>query len=558
VSIKMSITAKLALASVACVLVVAAVFSLFSYAAEKSRLEAIIDSEARQSLDRLVSSLKLPLYQFDRAQADAVLDIEIRQSSIHRITVLDNKDNVFAGKRKNEKTEIVDVVLGGVEPAEHCYRQLSGDIRVDEDSLKQSIGSLELCLTDVKLRESLNSMLARIVVSTLLVSAFLCICIFVVLRHTLLRPILDIRDAVARFEQMDFSSRTTLQSSDELGQLGRSFNTMASTIQDYSENMEQTIADRTLELTRKNEIIVLEKEVAEAATQAKTQLLAEQEVLIKKLEDAQGQLLQSEKMASVGQLAAGVAHEINNPIGFINSNLNSLRGNVEDLLAVIAVYEKADTALSGHLDLLDAINKAKSAADLDFLQKDIQSLIAESLEGVQRVKKIVDNLKDFSRVDTAEWQYANLENGLESTLNIVWNEIKYKAEVRKEYAGLPEIECIASQLNQVFMNLMVNAAHAIPDHGMITLRTGFDDSTVWIEVEDTGAGIKPEYLKRIFEPFFTTKPVGKGTGLGLSLAYGIVQRHHGALDVQSEPGKGTVFRVTLPRERVPDEDGEDV
>ena len=279
-----------------------------------------------------------------------------------------------------------------------------------------------------------------------------------------------------------------------------------------------------------------------------------QQVLIKKLEDAQGQLLQSEKMASVGQLAAGVAHEINNPIGFINSNLNSLRGNVDDLLAVIDAYEKADALLASHPELLAPISKAKAAADLEFLQGDIRSLIAESLDGVQRVKKIVDNLKDFSRVDTAEWQFANLENGLESTLNIVWNELKYKTEVRKEYAGLPEIECIASQLNQVFMNLMINAAHAIAEHGVITLRTGFDENIVWVEVEDTGAGIKPEHLKRIFEPFFTTKPIGKGTGLGLSLAYSIVQRHHGQLDVRSELGKGTAFRVSLPRLRVIDDE----
>jgi signal transduction histidine kinase len=283
---------------------------------------------------------------------------------------------------------------------------------------------------------------------------------------------------------------------------------------------------------------------------AKTQLLIEQQELIKKLEDAQGQLLQSEKMASVGQLAAGVAHEINNPIGFVNSNLCSLKGQVNDLLSLIAVYERAETALDGRLDLLEAIKKGKSAADLDFLRGDIQNLIAESLDGVDRVKRIVDNLKDFSRVDSTEWEYVNLENGLESTLNIVWNEIKYKAEVKKEYARLPEIECIASQLNQVFMNLLINAAHAIEDRGLIILRTGFDDAEVWVEVEDTGKGIKPEHLNRIFDPFFTTKPVGKGTGLGLSLAYGIAQRHHGRLEVRSEVDKGAVFRLTLPRTRV--------
>ena len=549
-SMKMPITVKLALASVSCVLVVMVIFSFFSYVSEKNRLEVIIDGEAGHSLSRLVGSLRSPLYNFDRSQLEAVLSMEISESGIHGITVFDSRDKVYAAKWKNEAISLGNNVREEGGGPGYCYRLLESDITADEHSQEQIIGRVKLCLSDVKLRESLDSMLVRMVASSLLVSAFLCICIFVVLRYVLLRPILNMRVAVARFEQMDFSSRTAVTSDDELGQLGRSFNTMASTIQNYSEHMEQTIAERTLELTQKNEIIVLEKELAEAATQAKTRLLAEQEVLIRKLEDAQGQLLQSEKMASVGQLAAGVAHEINNPIGFINSNLNSLKKNVDHLLKVIAVYEKAETALSGHLELLEAIKKAKSAADLDFLQDDMQSLIAESIEGVQRVKKIVDNLKDFSRIDTAEWQFANLEKGLDSTLNIVWNELKYKAEVKKEYAGLPEIECIASQLNQVFMNLMVNAAHAITERGVITLRTGFDEHTVWVEVEDTGAGIKPEHLNRIFEPFFTTKPIGKGTGLGLSLAYSIVQRHHGKLGVQSEEGKGTVFRVTLPRERL--------
>jgi len=270
-----------------------------------------------------------------------------------------------------------------------------------------------------------------------------------------------------------------------------------------------------------------------------------------RLTEAQNQLLQSEKLASVGQLAAGVAHEINNPIGFINSNLNSLRGQVADLLRVIDAYKKAEPALAGNSDALAAIALAKDQADLAFLQEDITNLIDESLEGANRVKKIVDNLKDFSRVDAAEWHWANLEDGLESTLNIVWNEIKYKADIRKAYAGLPKIECIASQVNQVFLNLLVNAAQAIEGHGEISLTTGFDNDNVWVEVADTGSGIRPEHLGKIFEPFFTTKPVGKGTGLGLSLSYGIVQRHHGRLEVESEIGTGTTFRVVLPREREP-------
>jgi signal transduction histidine kinase len=170
----------------------------------------------------------------------------------------------------------------------------------------------------------------------------------------------------------------------------------------------------------------------------------------------------------------------------------------------------------------------------------------ETKDGVARVAKIVQDLKDFSHVDEAEWQWADLHKGLDSTLNVVWNELKYKAEVVKEYGELPVVECLPFQINQVFMNLLVNAAHAIEERGTITLRTGTAGDEVWIEVADTGSGIPPENLGRIFDPFFTTKPVGKGTGLGLSLSYGIMQKHHGRIEVTSEPGRGTTFRIVLP------------
>jgi signal transduction histidine kinase len=162
------------------------------------------------------------------------------------------------------------------------------------------------------------------------------------------------------------------------------------------------------------------------------------------------------------------------------------------------------------------------------------------------VKNIVQDLKDFSHVDEAEWQWSDLHHGLDSTLNIVWNELKYKAEVVKEYGAPPEIECIPSQLNQVFMNLLVNAAHAIENRGTITIRTGHDGDGAWVEITDDGKGIAPEHLERIFDPFFTTKPVGKGTGLGLSLSYGIVKKHKGRIEVDSRPGMGARFRVWLP------------
>ena len=269
----------------------------------------------------------------------------------------------------------------------------------------------------------------------------------------------------------------------------------------------------------------------------------------KRFEDAQNQLLQSEKMASIGQLAAGVAHEINNPVGFINSNLTTLQTYIQNLMRVMESYAQAESLLPVESDAYAAICRIKQEVDVDFLWKDIAELLAESQEGVMRVRKIVHDLKEFSHVGRAEWQQTDLHRGLDSTLNIVRNEIRYKAEVVKQYGELPPVECIPSQINQVFMNLLVNAAQAIEERGVITLRTGAIDDEVWVEIEDTGTGIAPEHVSRIFEPFFTTKPVGKGTGLGLSLSWGIVQRHGGRLDARSNVGAGTCFRLTLPVHR---------
>ncbi len=271
------------------------------------------------------------------------------------------------------------------------------------------------------------------------------------------------------------------------------------------------------------------------------------------LSDAQDKLMQSERMASIGQLAAGVAHEINNPIGFIFSNFGTLERYLGDLFQMLAAYEEAESELAG-TPVAARLKGLREKIELDFLKEDIPSLMSESKDGITRVRNIVQNLKDFSRVDTSQnWVQADIHQGIDSTLNIVNNEIKYKAEVVKAYGEIPDIECLPSELNQVFMNLLVNAAHAIQkDRGTITISTGTQGEDVWIEVQDNGEGIAKENIGRIFDPFFTTKAVGKGTGLGLSLSYGIVKKHLGSIDVFSEKGVGTRFRVTLPVHRPPE------
>ena len=257
------------------------------------------------------------------------------------------------------------------------------------------------------------------------------------------------------------------------------------------------------------------------------------------------QAVQQEKMASVGQLAAGVAHEINNPMGFISSNLTSLSKYINKLRAFEASLVELTTN-SGNSLLVDEIAKVKKGMKIDFILEDMESLLAESLDGAERVRRIVQDLKSFSHVDEAEWKPININDNLDSTLNMVRNEIKYVAEVVKEYGDLPLVTCRPQQLNQVFMNLLVNAAHAIETQGTITVRTRQEGDMVCISFTDTGKGIDPEHLNRIFEPFFTTKAVGKGTGLGLSICYDIIHKHAGEILVDSTVGVGTTFTVKLP------------
>ncbi|MDD5295592.1 MAG: ATP-binding protein [Rhodocyclaceae bacterium] len=266
-----------------------------------------------------------------------------------------------------------------------------------------------------------------------------------------------------------------------------------------------------------------------------------------KLTQAQDQLVQSEKLASIGLLAAGVAHEINNPIGYVKSNMCSLVRYIDDFLRVLNAYEQVESLLPEHTDSFSELHHLEQQISFEYEREDIRGLVAESLHGLERVTKIVQDLKDFSRVESEEnWMLDDIHGGIESTLNVVWNQLKYTCEVRKEFETLPRIECLLSQLNQVFMNLLVNAAQAIETRGIITLRTGIQGEEIWVEVSDTGKGMAPESIKRIFDPFYTTKPVGAGTGLGLAVSYSIVQKHHGRIEVESALGKGSTFRVWLP------------
>ena len=272
---------------------------------------------------------------------------------------------------------------------------------------------------------------------------------------------------------------------------------------------------------------------------------------IKKSRD---RLMQQEKMASIGQLAAGVAHEINNPMGFITSNLTSLEeyqrelsGFIKHQKSLIDRANEAELFKEGDLSaLFEKIRAEEERADIPFILEDTEPLITESIDGAERIRRIVQDLKDVAHPGAEELTTASINEQLDKAVNIAGNELKYKISLVREYGELPLIPCYARQLGQVFINLLVNAAQAIEEKGTITLSSRQEEKHVVVEVADTGSGIPKEKLKKIFDPFFTTKPVGKGTGLGLNVVYNIIKRHRGAIGVKSETGKGTTFSIRLP------------
>ncbi len=264
-----------------------------------------------------------------------------------------------------------------------------------------------------------------------------------------------------------------------------------------------------------------------------------------KLDEATRRLVQSEKLASLGELAAGVAHEINNPVGYVSSNLSTLQ-------KYLAVYEKVLDAPEAQSDSGHNLAALKKKLNYPFIRDDMQNLMRETQEGVGRVKTIIQDLKDYARTNAAaHYTAADIHIGLKSTLNIAHNQLKNRAEVRLKLGHLPLIECAPAQIDQVLLNLIVNAAQAMPDGqmGWIDIRTQCDDTVVRIDVQDNGPGIPAAILEKIFDPFFTTKDPGTGTGLGLSVSQNIIQLHGGTLAVNSTVGVGTTFTITLPIKR---------
>ncbi|MEI7473995.1 MAG: ATP-binding protein [bacterium] len=341
------------------------------------------------------------------------------------------------------------------------------------------------------------------------------------------KPLKELVKGAEEFSKGHLTYRARVITNDEIGKLAQAFNNMAENLDNLYGSLELQVKERTAQLADKKEIV---------------------EKALREVQETQAMLIHNEKMTSLGQLVAGVAHELNNPINFIYGNLDHLKNYANDLITLLSLYQKHENALSEQVQ--KELEDAKEEYDLEFITEDLPLLIKSCKDGSERCKQIVLDLRNFSRLDEAVVKEVDLHEGLDSTLNILRNKYKNKITVHRHYGNIPKLTCYAGQINQVFMNMLDNASYAIKTKGDVTIVTESDDKNIIITIEDNGEGIEKEVIEKVFDPFFTTKPSGHGTGLGLSISYKVIKKHKGEIEVESIKGKGTKFTIILPLDPV--------
>ena len=338
-------------------------------------------------------------------------------------------------------------------------------------------------------------------------------------------PINSLTNAVNIFSKGNFKHKISMTYYKELNILIRAFNEMAAIIYKTHTSLEEKIKERTLEITDKN------KQLSKAMNE---------------LKEAQAMIVHGEKMRSLGELVAGITHEINNPVNFIYGNLTHLNNYSQDLIDIIDKFAEYKTMLPDEQKA--EMEKLLEEREYEYIKEDLPDLIKSCREGTVRTKNIVMDLKNFSRTEKMIINEIEINKEINTTLNILYNKYKNRITIHKEFTDVAPIDCYGGQINQVLMNIIDNAIFAIKDTGDIYIRTMDDGKNVIVEIEDTGVGIPKENIEKVFEPFYTTKGVGEGTGLGMSISYKIIESHGGKIDIASEVGKGTKFTITLPRD----------
>jgi two-component system, NtrC family, sensor kinase len=386
-------------------------------------------------------------------------------------------------------------------------------------STKMMSGAIELALNTTIIQQDKKKIRNASLIVSGVVFAFGILLGFW-LSRSISVPVLALRDAADKVGKGDLAQRVVIRSGDEIGELARAFNKMVADLERAREERNKANQDLA------------------AANEALNQTVSD-------LKETQDQLIQAEKMASLGQLTAGIAHEINNPINFVSANIQPLKDDLKDILEMVGVYEKV---IKEHLPKKEAeeLQQLKENIKIDTSLKEVNDLLKGMEEGAKRTSEIVKGLRNFSRLDQNVFLSANINESLDSCLVLLNNSYKNRIKIERQFGEIPEVDCLPGQINQVFMNILSNAIQAIPNEGSIFVKTWRVDGNVKISIRDTGIGMSEEVQKKIFDPFFTTKGVGKGTGLGMSISFGIIQKHNGKIELFSKPGQGTEFIVTVP------------
>ena len=400
------------------------------------------------------------------------------------------------------------------------------EIRVQFEKLSESLNQLIDKATKQQTRANKKLLRAetlrlRIIIASMVLSVAIAACLAFYTSQAIACPLKTLTNNAQRVTaESNFDLQATVSTTDEVGLLAISFNQLIQWVGEYTQELKlanQRVEKRTTELTE----------------------------ALQDLQQTQAQLIQTEKMSSLGEMVAGIAHEINNPVSFIHGNITHLQEYTQNIFDLLNLYQQL------YPDLHPQIEDLIAEIDVNYIISDLPQIISSMQMGTDRIQNIVMSLRNFSRLDESQIKSANLHEGIDNTLLILGYKLKQGVEIIKKYGDLPSIECYPAQLNQVFMNIIANAIDAMLESNtqpkQIVIQTEkVSEDRIFVKIRDNGPGIPPEVKDKIFDPFFTTKPVGKGTGLGLSISYQIIENHRGKIEVISQPGKGTEFAIALP------------
>jgi signal transduction histidine kinase len=490
------------------------------------------------------TTTKDAVLSYDLASLETFVEEILKNQGVLYARVLDDQGNILASGGTAELLSRPFVEDNNYNDIKDDIYDARAEITVDD----HHYGSIEIGISTARIGELMGEA-KRIAASIALIEMGLVALFSFALGVYLTKQLKVLRRSAKKIAAGDLSHKIDIKTHDEIGEVSASFNRMIDSLQIANEKTEEyhqelIEVNQTLEerIERRTQKIVDQKEKLESAYD--------------QLQHTQNQLVQSEKMASIGQLAAGVAHEINNPVAFVKSNMNSLTKYLDSYQSLISIQKSfIDTFEDSNKDEIQekikAIQNFWEEEDIDFINEDIGTLLNESLEGTSRIQEIVNGLKSYARASDEEMEDCNINDCLQDTLKMLNNELKYACEVKAEFGEIPNCKTNKGKIVQVFTNFIVNAIQAMDKNGLLTIKTELENenqssNNILILISDTGKGIPEENLSKLFDPFFTTKPVGEGTGLGLSISLGIIEDHGGSINVESTVGSGTSFFIRLP------------